>query len=313
MGYARRMTIRGLLFTLFVITVCFSASAKERCYDEVREELDPAVLAQQASGRSAAEVLKHVVELLEPSFPPLQRSVDLPVAADDPDRETFAYLADRQLLGTTWDPTTFSLDAWNAALAVVAGWYELPAPVLEDSAPRNTNLLESLAPILEGAGAALDPVAVFAFDPADPTKISFWATLRNGIYPRLIVVHPPDEPINVQEDVEGAMAELSDCVVTIGRYVYTNATSAQELFLATNESRMVVLAADPPASQELLEVPSGEETSYLTFSNREMTDKTRYTALFLGPSVGFGQLLGLLPQLRTNMSPQAILSFLGGS
>ncbi len=291
----------------------FSAAAQAPCYDEVREDLSPAVLAQQASGRSAAEVLKVVIELLEPSFPPLQRTVDLPVAADDPDRDVFVYLGDRLVLDTTWDPATFSRDAWNAALARIASWYELPAPVLEEDSPRNTDLLASLEPILEGAGAALDPVAVFAFDPADPSQISFWATLRNGIYPRLVVVHPPETSINVQEDVEGAMAELSDCVVTIGRYVYTNATSAQELFLATNESRMVVLAADPPASQELLEVPSGEETSYLTFANPEVADKTRYTALFLGPSVGFGQLLGLLPQLRTNMSPQAILSFLGGS
>lgn len=298
---------------MFVMSVFLSATAQEPCYDEVREDLDPTMLVQEASGRSAAAVLKRVVELLEPSFPPLQRSVDLPIAADDPDRETFVYLADRRLLDTTWDPTTFSLDAWNGALAVVSSWYELPAPVLEDAAPRNTELLASLEPILEEAGAALDPVAVFAFDPADPTKISFWATLRNGIYPRLIVVHPPEAPINVQEDVEGAMAELSDCVVTISRYVYTNATSAQELFLATNESRMVVLAADPPASQELIEVPSGEETSYLTFTHPEVADTSRYTALFLGPSVGFGQLLGLLPQLRTNMSPQAILSFLGGS
>lgn len=298
---------------LIVLSLClWGVTHAQGCSEALRAGLSANELAQPADGRRAAALLKRAVALLEPSLPPLQRVTDLPVAADDPDRETFSYLADRKLLSPAWSAGTFSFDAWAAALSTLAGWYELPVPTLSDRAPSGDDLLRSLEPILESAGAYLDPVAIFAFDPADPSRVAFWAALRNGVYPRLIVVHPPAEPVNVQEDVAGAMARLSDCVVTLRNYVYAPADTAEQLFIATNESRMVVLATEPPSPQELLEAPTGDETAYLTFTAPEVADKTRYTALFLGPSIGFGTMLRLIPQLRTNMSPQAILKFVGG-
>ena len=305
------MSKRLLILSVFFLFL--GAAYAQNCDTEMRAGFSANELAQPVDGRRAATLLKRAVALLEPSLPPLQRVVDLPVPADDPDRETFAYLADRELLSPSWSAGTFSFDAWAIALGKVASWYELPAPTLSDRTPSGSDLIGSLEPIFAAAGAYLDPVAVFAFDPADPSKVAFWATLRNGVYPRLIVIHPPAEPVNVQEDVTGAMAQLGDCVVTPQNYVYAPADTAERLFLATNESRMVVLATEPPSAQELLETPPGSETSYLTFSNPEVADKKRYTALFLGPSVGFGAMLRLIPQLRTNMSPQAILKFVGGS
>lgn len=296
-----------------VLTLFLSPALAQRCYDEVREGWTITELSQPATGRSAAVLLKRAVELLEPSLPPVQRVVDLPVAADDPDREAFSYLADRQLLAPMWLPGTFSADAWGAALTRVAGWYGLPVPTLDETNPSNTDLLDTLTPIFDAAGEVLDPVALFAFDPADGTRIAFWATLRNGVYPRMIVVRPPDEPVDVQGDTAGALARLSDCVVSLENYVYTPADTAERLFLATNESRMVVMATEPPSLQFLLEAPAGLETEYLTFTAPEVADKRRYTALFLGPGVGFGTLLRLLPQLRTNMSPQEIISFLSAA
>ena len=299
-------------YLLVLSLVCLlGLTYAQRCSTELRAGLSANELAQPADGRRAAELLKRAVELLEPSLPPLQRVTDLPVAADDPDRALFAYLADRDLLSPSWSAGTFSFDAWAAALSKLASWYELPAPTLTDRTPSGSDLLASLEPIFESAGAYLDPVAVFAFDPADPSRISFWATLRNGVYPRLIVVRPPAEPVNVQEDVAGAMARLSDCVVSIQNYVYAAADTAEQLFITTNESRLVILAAEPPSPQEILETPPGDETAYLSFTAPEVADKKRYTALFLGPNVGFMTILRLIPQLRTNMSPQAILRFVG--
>ncbi|CAA9585989.1 MAG: hypothetical protein AVDCRST_MAG86-3783 [uncultured Truepera sp.] len=302
---------------LLVLTLLFSTLAStglaQRCYDEVRAGLSINELSQPATGRSAARLFRRAVELLEPSLPPLQRVVDLPVTADDPDREAFSYLADRQLLEPMWLPGEFSADAWHAALSKVAGWYALPVPVLDETRPSNNELLDSFAPIFDAAGEVLNPVALFAFDPAADQRIAFWATLRNGVYPRMIVVRPPGEPIDVQGDTAGALAHLGDCVVTPQNYVYTRADTAERLFLATNESRMVLLETVPPSPQLLLEAPVGQEASYLTFTAPEVADKVRYTALFLGPSVGFGALLRLLPQLRTNMSPQEIVSFLNGA
>lgn len=306
------MLRRLLVLAAFALLCPLSLAAAPRCYRELSAGRSENDLALPVDGRGAARLLKHAVELLEPSLPPLVRVVELPVPADDPDRETFSYLADRELLAPQWSAGGFSHDAWSFALAEIASWYELPAPELTDTTPSTTDLLASLAPILEAAGPYLNPVAVFAFDPADPSRVQFWATLRNGVYPRLIVVHPPDGPVNVQADVRGAMARLSDCVVSVQNYVYAPADTAEQLFIATNESRMVILATEPPSEQYLLEAPSGTEASYLTFQAPEVADKRRYTALFLGPSVGFGTLLRLIPQLRTNMSPQAILRFLNG-
>jgi len=298
---------------VLVLALFLSPALAQRCYDEVREGWTITELSQPATGRSAAVLLRRAVELLEPSLPPVQRVIDLPVAADDPDREAFSYLADRQLLAPMWLPGTFSADAWRAALTRVAGWYALPVPTLDQTSPSNTDLLDTLTPIFDDAGEVLDPVALFAFDPADGSRIAFWATLRNGVYPRMIVVRPPEEPVDVQGDTAGALARLSDCVVTLTNYVYTPADTAERLFLATNESRMVVMATEPPSPQFLLEAPAGQETEYLTFTAPEVADKRRYTALFLGPGVGFGTLLRLLPQLRTNMSPQEIISFLSAA
>ena len=302
------------LFVLafLLIFLPMSTAAAQRCYDELSAGRSANDLALPVDGRGAARLLKRAVELLEPSLPPLVRVVDLPVPADDPDRETFSYLADRELLAPQWSAGAFSYDAWTFALTKIAGWYELPAPELTDTTPSTIDLMTSLEPVFEAAGPYLDPVAVFAFDPADPSRVQFWATLRNGVYPRLVVVRPPDEPVNVQDDVRGAMARLSDCVVDVRNYVYAPADTAEQLFIATNESRMVILATEPASEQYLLEAPTGTEASYLTFQAPEVADKVRYTALFLGPSVGFGTLLRLIPQLRTNMSPQAILRFLNG-
>ena len=300
-----------LLFVLSLVCL-LGVTYAQRCQTELRAGFSANELAQPASGRRAAELLKRAVELLEPSLPPRQRVTDLPVAAADPDRATFSYLADRELLSPFWTAGAFSYDAWTEALGKIAGWYNLPAPSLSDRTPSGSDLIASLEPIFDAAGAYLDPVAVFAFDPADPSRLAFWATLRNGIYPRLIVVHPPTEPVNVQADVAGALARLSDCVVALKHYVYAPADTAERLFIANNESRMVVLATEPPSPQALLEVPAGDETAYLTFRTPEIADKKRYTALFLGPNVGFMTILRLIPQLRTNMSPQAILKFIGG-
>ena len=297
---------------LLAFACLLGLSSAQQCSEELRAGYSANELAQPADGRRAATLLKRAVELLEPSLPPLQRVTDLPVSADDPDHALFSYLADRRLLSPFWSAGTFSFDAWSAALKELASWYELPVPTLSDRTPSGSDLLASLEPIFESAGAYLDPVAVFAFDPADPSRVAFWATLRNGVYPRLIVVHPPTEAVNVQEDVAGAMARLSDCAVSIKNYVYAPADTAERLFVTTNESRMVILAAEPPAPTEILETPSGDETAYLSFTAPEVADKKRYTALFLGPNVGFMTILRLIPQLRTNMSPQAILKFVGG-
>ncbi|ADI13949.1 hypothetical protein [Truepera radiovictrix] len=285
----------------------------QRCEAEMRAPFSAELFPQPATGRSAAKLLQRALDLLEPSLPPLRRVIDLPVARDDPDYDTFSYLADRELLPHPWPAEAFSLEAWRVATARLADWYGLAAPAFDEPAPSNEALLASLLELIEGASRAPQPVALLAADLRDGSRIAFWATLRNhGIYPRMIVLHPPEEPIDLRRNIGAALERLSTCATTLTNYVYAPADTAERLFLATNESRMVIVGGVPPLSQEIFEVPAGDETAYLTFRAHEVFGKERYTALFIGPSVGIPTLLRLLPQVRTNMSPKEIIDFLGG-
>jgi len=296
----------------WLLLALFSSGFAQRCLGELEAGFPPEALAQQATGRDAARILERAVNLLEPVLPPMIRATDLPVEVGDPDYDTFEFLGDRRLLVPMWEADTFSQASWQIVLKRLSSWYELPEPVFEEVTPTNAELIASLLPIIEGAARTLEPVALFAFDPQNSSNLAFWATIRNhGIYPRMIVMRPPEGPLDLRADVGGALELLSDCAVTLENYVYAPADTAERLFLATNEARMLAVSTPPPA-EEIIEVPPGEETSYLTFKAPEVADKGRYTALFYGPSVGVPTLLRLLPQLRTNMNPREIIAFLGG-
>lgn len=306
-------SLRTPTLLLLALLTLSGGAAAQRCADEMRAPFSEALLLEAATGRSAAKLLARATDLLEPSLPPLQRVLDLPVERGDPDYETFSYLADRLLLPPPWPADTFSAEAWEVALARMAGWYDLPAPTFELEAPTNEDLLTSLFEIIEGSSTAPQPVALLAADLQDDARIAFWATLRNhGVYPRMIVLRPPEEPVDLRRNIGEALTRLSTCATTLENYVYAPADTAERLFLATNESRMVIVGGVPPLSQPIFEVPAGDETAYLTFSAHEVANNERYTALFLGPSVGIPTLLRLLPQVRTNMNPREIIDFLGG-
>lgn len=313
----RPSTLRMLALVPTLVLLLFSGGASaQRCLAEMRAGFEAELFAQEATGRSAARLLRRATEILEPSLPPLQRVTSLPVERDDPDYETFSYLADRLLLLPFWQAETFSAEAWEVALTRLSSWFELPAPpnpALGDAPPTNGALLDALLGVIEGSNGAPQPVALLASDLSDGSRVAFWATLRNhGIYPRMVVLRPPEDALDLQNDLAGALARLSTCAVTLENYVYAPADTAERLFLATNESRMVIVGAVPPLELAIFEVPAGDETAYLSFRAHEVFNKERYTALFLGPGASVPTLLRLLPQLRTNMNPGEIIEFLGG-
>lgn len=301
-------------FALLLLLMVSGSASAQRCLAEMRAGFDAELFAEPATGRSAALLLRRATDLLEPSLPPMQRVLELPVERSDPDYETFSYLADRHLLQAPWEAEAFPAASWEVVLARVADWNGLPAPSLTTGdAPTNEQLLTSLLTLIEAVSTVSQPVALLASDDSDPSRVAFWATVRNhSIYPRMVVLHPPEDPLDLQNNLPEALSRLSTCATTIQNYVYAPADTAKRLFLATNESRMVVVGAVPPSAQEIYEVPAGDETAYLTFEAHEVHDKERYTALFLGPSIGIPTLLRLLPQVRTNMNPGEIIAFLGG-
>ena len=59
-----------------------------------------------------------------------------------------------------------------------------------------------------------------------------------------------------------------------------------------------------------LAIDAGAELEAFDFSLAELGGVRVYAAVFDGPEVGFGTILGLMTRVRTNMSPMAFLSHL---
>ena len=189
----------------------------------------------------------------------------------------------------------------------VAAWYDLEPFATGPDLTRGA-LLETLSNLIARASPRLNPVALVATDPANRDAVAFWGVIRSdSVYPRLVVYRPPDADTNLAGGVGAVLPQLETCALRLDNYVYAAATTAQKLFLATNQARMYVATTAPPSALSFLAVPVGEETDYLTFKSAALEPFTAFTALFDGPSVGPGALLRLLPQVRTNMNPREVL------
>ncbi len=270
-------------------------------------------LADPATGRDAALYLKQAVDLLEPVLPPLARVNDVPVTVEDEAFSAVRFLAERDLLPSTWEADTLAPGTWAEMVSGVASWYDLDFTEEVVAVPTKEQLLSDLAGLIGRAAPRLEPVALLAFDPQGG-GVNFWAIIRNGgVYPRMIVQRPPAEVVDARRDTQRALSLLGNCAYTLSNYVSAPANTAQRLFLANSDAEMVIAQADPPAEQNLVYVPEGEEAEYLRFSSPATDTFNQYAALFVGPSIGVPALLRIIPQLRTNMNPREIIAFMQGS
>lgn len=301
---------RRVLLLLLVIAYTSPVIA-QACIAELRADEGGTELQMLASGRDAVRYMARAVHLLEPVLPRFDVTDDLPVTAGDPAYEDARYLLERRLLPPSWQPDNIDATTWQTMLTRLGRWYDLnPVATTNDVGELTKRvIILTLADFISRAQQQITPVALIASSETNPNQIDFWAIIRNdGVYPRMIVVRPPISNINLQNGAAGVLPALSSCAAPINNFIFAPANVAQQLFLSTNQSRMIVASATPNNLQ--MDVPSGKEIDFLVFNAPELDDTDSYAALFPGPTLGVGAILGLIPRVRTNMSPGEIIAFL---
>jgi hypothetical protein len=303
--------VQKLLLALITLSL-FTIGLSQRCMLELHDGLDTDTLTEPITGRDAAVYLKRAVDLLEPVLPQLvYAGLNLPVAQDDPEYQTVRYLAERGLLSPDWHAGEIDAETWRDMLGRLASWYDVTPETRVLEPLSKAEVILSLSELIDKVALDLKPVALVASDPVDRNRVAFWAVLRNeGIYPRLIVIRPPEgTEVTLREGVQPVLPALGNCALTVNKFIFAPADTAQRLFLANNAARMVVAQTDEPDFTGLLWVPVGEEMQFFSFNTAMLQDAQQYAALFEGPTVGVMTLMTIIPQLRTNMNPREIIDF----
>lgn len=289
-----------------------AGAGAQTCSAELSEALPTpsggAVAEAAPSGVVAAALLKEAVELVEPALPPLQYDAAVPLEATDPYYQTVKYLAERKLLPASWRAEELDAKTWAAMLDAFLAWYRLPASGV-DAPTDGADMVADVSRVLDRVSRAIRPAALLATDPADSSRTSFWAIIWNWtVYPRLLVVRPDDGASSRPAD---ALASLSNCVRHVTAYISAPEETAKRLFLSHNSSRMYVVASQPGKNGFWpYEVPAGAELAAFGFELPDLSSVRLYAAVFDGPEVGFGTLLGLFWRVRTNVAPTALMGYL---
>ncbi len=295
------------LLAATALCLCATLAAAQVCSEELAAAVPGGELDRPATGVDAALVLRRAVQLVEPALPPLVRVDGAVVPADHPAREAVDYVRARGLLPDGWDADELTPEAWRQMHAGFLAWYKLDGP-LPSRVGSVRELVADMAATLARVGGAVRPAALLASDPDDGNRLSFWAVIWNWtVYPRLLVYRPQDG-IELRGSPRDVLSHLSNCAVRVSAFITAPEGTAKDLFLAHNDSRMYVVASQPDAGAWPLEVPPGAELDAFAFALPELADAQVYAAVFDGPEVGFGTILGLMTRVRTNLSPAGFLS-----
>ena len=248
--------------------------------------------------------LAAAVQLLEPALPRSLVTAGIELPNEHPHYEDLLYLRERRVLprGVGADP--LGPEAWQAALDVVASWYDLPGVAAGDPQDEAT-VAADLGALFEQARRAVRPAALIAWQPEDRTQLAFQGMVWNwSAYPRLIVwrVDPDDDRVGT--DLRAMARALGTCAYEVNAYVAASAPVARDLFLAENRARMYIVGSEPdlPGAWPA-EVPAGEEVDVFAFSHPLVAPVDAYSAVFVGDAAPVLTMARLLPRVRTNLSP----------
>ncbi|MFA5595091.1 MAG: hypothetical protein WDA15_07425 [Trueperaceae bacterium] len=293
---ARAALLLLALLALFALPTAFA----QVCRAELITSLADTSLERPPTGIDAALALKQAIDLVEPALPPLRTGTSVPLAEDHPYYPVARYLADRRLLPNSWQPDHIDAATWATMLSTFLSWYKL-SPVQPGEPATADELVKDLSAVLARVSDTIRPAALLATDPANGGRTVFWAIIWNWtIYPRLLVLRPTGDSLAQPRDV---LPRLSNCAVAISAYISAPQDTAQRLFLTHNTSRMYLVAATPGRDTGWpVEVPPGEELEAFVYRMPGLRNVDVYAAVFDGPSVGFGTLMGMLPRIRTNIS-----------
>jgi hypothetical protein len=142
-----------------------------------------------------------------------------------------------------------------------------------------------------------------------PARVTFFAVIWNWTpFPRLLLFRPPaglalagDGRTPSDEAAAPVLAALSGCALAFDRFVYADESAALRLFVAQGASTLRVLGSEPDAAGVPDEFGSDDVVAALTFRAPELDGVRVLSASIEGPSPGFGAVLGVLLQVRTNV------------
>jgi hypothetical protein len=280
----------------------------QRCLTELAGGASPEYLAEVASAEDAALYLRQATELLEPSLPVLIGGADTRwLLPGDPAYDDVFYLSSRGLLPLRWQRGELSAGLWLEMLRGLADLYDeygydeyratdtVINPATAPSPPKpltRAQLIADLSALIDEVVPVLNPVA-----------------LVDSVYPRLIVMRPPQESFDLREGAAQILPALESCAMTLKNFIFAQEQTASRLYLANNDARMVVVETSAVPQEVPHYVPAGEEIGYLRFASPYAQGLTQFSVVFVGPSPGLTTVLRIVPQLRTNMSPREIMRF----
>jgi len=312
--------IRTTTFTIFLL-LTLQIALSQVCYDELTQDFDQTTLSDRATGHDAALLMSRALEIIEPAMPPFQAGIDdnqalNAVPTDHPHYDLYKFVSHRFLLPNTWNPDEIVRDPVHRMFKRIHGWYKLPdprEPAQWYSKEDIVNDLLTTFELLKDAGKN-EGVAVVAAKDRAANELSFLALVRlTGPYPRMMVHNPPrDEVIDINSSLTNVFPYLENCLYELDDYIYSNASTAQRLFVTNNESQMYILNTEPKVMDGVYLVPQGQEIDYFEYTASVLQGSERYVALFDGPTPNPFTVARLISSVRTNMTPtEAINFFLG--
>lgn len=253
--------------------------------------------------------LAQVVRLLEPALPRSLIVGRLELPDGHPDQDALRYLRERRVIprGANVDP--MSPDVWAAAVATVAGWYDVAPPATGEPADPSRRA-DDLEALLRAVARALRPAALVAWSPDDGRRLEFLGLVWNwSAYPRLIVTRPDDTPWDGA--LRSAAARLDTCAYPVDAWIGAVAPVARDLFLAENRATMYVVGSEPelPGAWPY-QVPAGDEVAVFAFTHPVVAGLDAFSAVFVGDPTPALTLVRVLPRVRTNLSPFGVVRIL---
>lgn len=306
------MLVRILVLLFFALLALGSAlGAEPRCLPELTEGASASALLAPASAEDAAYLLRRATELLEPALPVLRGAPDTGgLVPGEPGFDDVLYLASRTLLPPSWQPGALDGALWADMLASLAALYQVAPPTPSSDAPSFGEAAGDLATLIGRVAPTLEPVALIALSDSDASRIGFLAVIRNdSIYPRLIVMRPPEAPFDLRRGVAPVLPMLETCAMTLNKFISARESTASRLYLANSAAQMVVVDIGVSSQFAPHWVAQGEEVDYLRLSHPFTETLERFSVVFLGPSPAITTVLRIIPQLRTNMGPREIVRF----
>lgn len=300
--------MKAVRTALLCLLLGLPALAAARCELELGQ-LAAGLPEDLPPGTLAAQLLYGAVELVEPTLPTWRHNVSVPLQPDQAGYMAVEYLLGRDLLADSWQAAELTAATWDDMLSRFLDWYQLDwAASSEDWRPERDVLLADLSRALDRVATAVRPVTVIAHD--ELNEVVFVGIIWNWTsYPRLLVKRVP-AGTSLGDGAGELLERLSSCAVELDRYALAPVQTAWRLFVGTGDSTMYLLESEPRRPHWPLAVEQAEVRAHLEFRAIEVAGAREFAVAFSGQQLGVGAILGMITQIRTNISPLSLGHYL---